>query len=446
MPYMMIRQGDSWFVHKKNPDGSPGKRMSKKPLSKARATEYMQALYANSGEAEFQAPIPEAVRPVEPEAFFQFKALSDGRWTAFYSNNFQDLTGEWFSEKGIDQFVQMIDSKQFDMPYLFFWHIPYPLGQAEWVARVGHITVAVGHYKDFGDKEIFDKFMQYFETTDDPFMVSHGFLFNTKDKVDDTYTRFLTFEISPIPVDKGVPANPLTVFKSVQEFKMLVVSEEKKAKLVDILGAETAERLLSLADKYSNEIRNMNLKYKEGDELGEVAPVAIENAGEDSTETTKDVEEPQTPEQPEAVEEVVEEPKEKAKPKPEDYPEDKDAGKGEDMDEDDMKHDKMHKKEQEEVPVAEVTFDLRGIEGKISSVEAKINSLEQSVAGLSNFIRLQFGDPKPASKADETLISKTDKQLNHLIASNTGTTEEQSKADAMRAMFPMFFVQEDQEE
>jgi hypothetical protein len=447
MPYMLVRRGSDWYVHGKNPDGSPGKRKNKKPMSKVRAQDYMEALYANSGDAEFVELDSLYVNPVEdhPEAFFQFKGLPDGRWTAFYSNNFQDMTGEWFPEKGIDTYIDMLDTKQYDMPYLFFWHIPYPLGRADWVGRVGHVVAAVGHYEDFGDKEIFDGFMDYFGATDDPFMVSHGFIYNSKDKIEDAYTRFRTFEISPIPVDKGVPANPLTVFKSVQEFNMFVVNDEKKAKLAEILGPEVAERFLTIAEKYSDEIKGMKLRYKEGD-AGEVAPVALENAGEDTPETPQVTEgEPQTPETTETVEEVVEKPEEKAFPKPEDGPvheksemkkdedEEEDAGEGEDKDE---MHKKMHKKEQGDTEVIASVIDARALDGKFTALETKIKGIEEAITGLSNFVRLQFDDPRPASKSDETRVDGKDALVSHLTEKNLG---QRDPNDPLPDLLPMFF-------
>lgn len=435
MPYMLLKSEDGWFVHKKNTDGSPGKRMNKKPLNRERAVKYLRALEVNVEDAELSL---EPETEVQDEGLIFFKALPDDRWIAFYSNNFQDLTGEWFPEKGIDTFIQMVDQKQYDMPYLYFWHIPYPLGRADWIERIGHITAAVGHYKDFGDKEIFEKFRTYFAESEDLFMVSHGFLYNTKDKADDTYHRFLTFEISPIPVDKGVPANPLTVFKNVQEFTMLVVNEEKKAKLAEILGPDVAERFLALAEKYSDEISKLRMKYKEG-ETTEVAPVGIENS-EDAKEATPqpEAEVPQTSEQPEAVVTDGDTKTMNAHHKPEDGPAQKDEEDTEDEDageeDSDEPKEKMDRKEQD--AVAEVAKYIKDMSNQYTALEAKIKSMEESISGLSNFIRLQFGEARPATRSDATIVPENDPEFAKMKEKNLGLDDKDS---TLANLLPMFF-------
>jgi hypothetical protein len=226
---------------------------------------------------------------------------------------------------------------------------------------------------------------------------------------------------------------------------MFVVNDEKKAKLAEILGPEVAERFLTIAEKYSDEIKGMKLRYKEGD-AGEVAPVALENAGEDTPETPQVTEgEPQTPETTETVEEVVEKPEEKAFPKPEDGPvheksemkkdedEEEDAGEGEDKDE---MHKKMHKKEQGDTEVIESVIDARALDGKFTALETKIKGIEEAITGLSNFVRLQFDDPRPASKSDETRVDGKDALVSHLTEKNLG---QRDPNDPLPDLLPMFF-------
>lgn len=52
MPYMTVKDGDGYAVHKQGPDKKPmGKPMNKKPMTKDQATKYMQALYANESKS-----------------------------------------------------------------------------------------------------------------------------------------------------------------------------------------------------------------------------------------------------------------------------------------------------------------------------------------------------------------------------------------------------------
>lgn len=424
MPYMYY----DGFVYKQNPDKSRGKRMNKTRMSKEHAMKYMRALYAHAGDKSGE------IYEIESD----FKALPDGHWIAFYSNNFEDLTGEFFPERAIDQSIQTLDQKQYPMPRLFFWHIPWPIGQADWIDRVGHTVVAVGHYENLGgDKEIYDGFRKYFKETDDQFMVSHGYVYKGLDKADDAYERFLTFEISPIPVEDGISANVLTVFKEIEEVEKstMNVTKEKRAKLEEILGPEAADRLLQLAQKYSDEIEELRLKYKEGDKKHMMSKDEMKK--KKMSEDMMDEEEPET--------EGESEPEKKGETEPETKKKKKET-----EPEAEAKTETPPVAAPAQPDVAEITKRIvqklseqisdqitQQISQKVSPVNEQVKTLETSVKDLSDFVKLQFSVAEAASKSEKTLTSDKDPQVATLITGNKGDQTETNSP--LRAMFPMFF-------
>ncbi len=440
MPYMLVRSGDSWFVHKKREDGKPGKRMHKRPMNRARAVDYMQALYAQEQkEVEMETatlrskrsrmkPIREQVKA--EDARVGFRELSDTHWVAFYSNNFRDLEDEFFSAKAIDQFIAKVDSGEYSQPYLFFWHIPVPLGQAKWLSRVGHTVAAVGEYGGV-DKEITERFRTYFRRTDTPLFTSHGFFYKDGDKVEGVFTRFRTFEISVVPME-GVPANPLTIFKDI-EVEMPKIDDEKKAKLTEILGDELADKFIDLADKYSEEIKRIGLDYREleaaksdmesdpsSDENLIEAPVTDNVASGANEADTLDIEVPEVvsddSEAPEIESIETEVPESVATQQPD---EEGDKGFG----------------SRPVEPV--VTSPDSAVVALIRELSKKVDELQTAYTGLSDYVRLQFGDPRPASKSQETqIVPEQDKELEAMIKRFKGDI---GPNDPLRDILPMFF-------
>lgn len=146
-----------------------------------------------------------------------FKVFKDAsgadRWVAWYSNNFEDRDAEFFSEKGIDAFVERLDMGVVPMPELWTWHEPGTrYGVADWVDRIGHFAVASGTYDD---TEAGRTGKAYDKAHAGEYGVSHGFLFTQKgvhyEDGKRVFDEFNTFEITTLP-KKSYAANPLAAF------------------------------------------------------------------------------------------------------------------------------------------------------------------------------------------------------------------------------------------
>lgn len=189
-------------------------------------------------------------------------------WTAWWTNNFEDRKKETFPEAAIDAYIKRFDDGVIPPPQLWYAHYPIPSGEADWIDRIGHLTLAVGH---FYPTEVGKKFYDYYSTDTKQREVSHGFLFPKNLFVDGVYHAFNTYEISPLPA--GEACNPYTTFSVKGMFDMATkpLSPEKKAELMDILGPAWSEKYLDFGNKQSDELEALGLKFKSfGDDPVEV--------------------------------------------------------------------------------------------------------------------------------------------------------------------------------
>ncbi len=186
-----------------------------------------------------------------------FKSLDDTHWVAYYTNSFEDKTGQIFSEKSSDQYIGWLDKGAIPLPELWYWHVPGTKhGTAQWVDRVDHINVAVGTYEgplaEFFRKEYGTK----------PHKVSHTYGYPKQSLQDGVYHSYFTIEISPLPA--GKEANEYTTFTEVKE---MPITDEKKAKLEAILGKEMATQVLGDAEKMSKDLEALGIKFKQAEGL-----------------------------------------------------------------------------------------------------------------------------------------------------------------------------------
>lgn len=184
-------------------------------------------------------------------------------WVAFFSNNAQDRDSEWFAEKAHDQYIARLDRKEVQMPFLDYWHIHAPHGQAFFVDRVGHMVMAVGEF--FSDP--FSQAMKehYQHASNDTYGVSFGYLYPLSERRDGVYYDYTAFEISPLPSE--VASNPYGGFAVLEE-KSMPITEEKRKQLETRLGPELAARLLDIAGQKSADLDKITSDFKQrGDPL-----------------------------------------------------------------------------------------------------------------------------------------------------------------------------------
>jgi hypothetical protein len=203
-----------------------------------------------------------------------FKALGNS-WFAWWSNNFEDHDGEYFSEKAIDEYVRRVDVGAVPFPELWLWHTPGTKhGRAEWVGRVGHFAVAAG---SFDETPAGQAAKAHYAKASGDYGMSHGFTYDPGQKRDGVYEQFNTFEISVLPAKAA--ANPYTAFSEVFEMEM---DEEKRAFLARVLGSdELAAQLITATEDKSRAMEQLDVRYKDFVQMDAPAPVDEKAVGED---------------------------------------------------------------------------------------------------------------------------------------------------------------------
>lgn len=84
----------------------------------------------------------------ESSDLFIWKEDSTYRWIAAYSNNRQDNEQEIISSQSHKEFDEALHNKEWQMPEVYLWHIPYPVGVADYHAydESTGFPVAAGHF------------------------------------------------------------------------------------------------------------------------------------------------------------------------------------------------------------------------------------------------------------------------------------------------------------
>lgn len=212
--------------------------------------------------AQFFSPTGEKASDAEPAdvPLSGFKAFGPNNefWVAFFSNNAQDRDGEWFSEKAHDTAIARLDSGGAPMPQLDYWHSKAYHGQAFWIDRIGHVTMAVG---TFYDDPFSQAMKEYYATSaPDDNLVSFGYFYPRSALVDGVYQDYTPFEISPLPAE--VAANPWTGFANLQEFKEMAMSDQKRKELEKRLGPALAAQLINQAGEKSAKLEQVETSFK----------------------------------------------------------------------------------------------------------------------------------------------------------------------------------------
>lgn len=204
-----------------------------------------------------------------------FKAYGN-RWVGWWTNNFKDRTGEYFTEKAIDDYVWRVDHGLVPKPPLRFFHVPgTEHGKTEFVGRIGHYAIAVG---TFDDTPLGRRAVEVYARNDKRYAMSHGFIYAKKDKVDGVYHQFNTYEISALPVK--VAANPYTAFEEVSP----MLGEQKEKALREFFGDDLAESIIANTANMSKALEEIGVSFKDltppetGDNSAEVEAVKATEA------------------------------------------------------------------------------------------------------------------------------------------------------------------------
>lgn len=318
MPYMKVKEGNQICVYKKGPDGKPEGSAKGKFDTEEKANAQIAALEiamkhekkegvlsalsngfkslvdffsGDSDELAFddkakkppfmfdeETPKEETApdeekdpkkkkdkEPKEEKKEFElgFKVIGD-RWIAAWTNNFVDRADQAFNIKSIDEYISSVYAKPEDMPELWAWHKPAPLGKAEMLARVDHIVLASGKF--YEDKPYVQAFKENQPKRADKDGMSHGFWYYTSQLKDGVYNQFKTFEITVLPKERA--ANPFTSFAVKENDEMLTSAQKEYFK--ELFG-DKADAYLAEVEKKSQELEAKGIHFKESDEASQKA-------------------------------------------------------------------------------------------------------------------------------------------------------------------------------
>lgn len=200
----------------------------------------------------------------EPVLESGFKALGNGKWIAIWSNNFEDLDGEYFSAKATDEYIARLDAKEIPFPELWFWHIPYPFGRAKAIARIAaderpnapSFNIAVGEFYETPHAVALEKATLKSKRE---YKMSHGYFYPENALIEGVYHYYDTFELSVLP--NYAAANPFTLFGDEQ----MPISPNKIKELETALGGDKAllADVVALVERKGKEVAATGQGYKE---------------------------------------------------------------------------------------------------------------------------------------------------------------------------------------
>lgn len=224
----------------------------KEGLSKVPYTE-------KDGQITFGEPIKVEIRYSEVKSGIKFYKQKDGRhrWVGWVSNHFRDNDNprEILSGKAHKDFIENVEkSKKY--PDLILWHVPgSKIGKADFFDFTDDgFLISSGLFDD-------DKIIERLK--DKELTMSHGFVRLKNDKKSMITDRYRMFEESITP--EGVEANPWTRFTIPKEEEML--SERKKAFLIDILGEDRVKEIEADTDTLRKAAEAAGVDWKTVEEM-----------------------------------------------------------------------------------------------------------------------------------------------------------------------------------
>jgi hypothetical protein len=244
MPYKVFTEDNRYCVHKKNPDGSKGKKIGCHD-SRGDANKQMSALYAAEKESatlftSFLDNVQKSINTVksalgltddeEAGSMLIWKDKTTGKymWLTRYSNNFRDEDNppEIIAEASHRRFVKLVDNKEAPMPELWLWHVPeWKLGEATWLAYDDSgFALSAGYFSPGLEKAAEWLSKQKFKT-------SHGMPVSTiKRDPDDSsiIVEHISREISALPSEFAANTRG-TNFIVLEEAEMAIPKEKRDA-------------------------------------------------------------------------------------------------------------------------------------------------------------------------------------------------------------------------
>lgn len=258
MPWKLEKAENGYFVV-----DDKGKRYSKKPISKSRATRQMRALYAN------EAP---AKKEHAPGLSIFKEANGDYRWITLSSTAFRDRDGEIVSTKALQDDCERADRTGEYGP-LRWWHVPgVDIGQCDFNMVYGRTLIESG---TFNTPEIAQAVAKEARNL----QISIGFN-HPKSQPDSAgvFHQIRRFERSLLPA--GRAANLFTNLVVRKESNMKIGIPEKLKAFGALLNDDAlVASILSQVQMAEKSADDKGVEFKEADET-ETAPAETEKAAD----------------------------------------------------------------------------------------------------------------------------------------------------------------------
>lgn len=193
-----------------------------------------------------------------------FKAMGNGVWLAFYTNNVEDKEKEVISAAAHDSYIWRVNNGLVPYPELWDWHTYGTAhGKAEYIGRDGHVVYAIG---TFFDTELGRKAEAHYLAGKKEYGLSHGF-FTLKEAVSKSgdvtvYNDINTFEISTLPLGDATPAALFTSFEAIKE-KTMPLSEKVATHLREKYGDELVTSINATSEGVKKAVEENALLFKQ---------------------------------------------------------------------------------------------------------------------------------------------------------------------------------------
>ena len=191
----------------------------------------------------------------------QIQKNADGLYTfaGILSNNVTDRDGETFSLASHNDYVSRFDAGKTRKPLLLYWHEPIPVGiiKEVWVEK-GFLAVAGEFFKPFNSvaKGLINSKEQW--------GMSLGIPSGEYEREHDDNTVFKSYTLiegSILPVNRA--ANFLTGFNALKKGLSMKLSEEKRLRLQELVGADQMGELMKTINEYAIAVEEEEMPTKE---------------------------------------------------------------------------------------------------------------------------------------------------------------------------------------
>jgi len=304
MPWHIEKRDDKFCVIKDSDDTVEDCHMTKK-----KAKDHMSALYANEekeieggvGLAETPANHTQGSKQTSAKAakvtFFKNKSLDTWVWLLVVSNNILDREKEILTSDAHKEFVRIIDDGEYkelmgqDMPELWIWHVPFPIGDTVKVAYHQKGFLVAGGYGRKG--EIYDRIFTVLADKErqkpGSLAASHGMptSFIERDPTTSAYIiRYASKEFTVLPRKKAANQGTWLPAVRLKEQDMDDNFGDKRQWFVETFGEETVSDMDQFLESVARETDDAGIPKKELESMADSTEELTDETLEETVEAT----------------------------------------------------------------------------------------------------------------------------------------------------------------